>query len=164
MAKNSSPESKASIISAVSDWLKLLALIIVVADGLLAVAYYSTKDSDPFRKYYFPLMIGLFALIVVGVFLDRLLSSRAPHSQITAPGGVRPRQVALVTRWYFKSGITEEELDLTIVGNTVTGMRTTRHPKGKETPYAVTGWHHTSTFWLEYHDILDQYGGGHPSG
>jgi hypothetical protein len=159
MAKNGSSESKASIIGAVSDWLKLLALIVLVSEGVLAAAYYSTKDTDPFRKYFFPLMIAFLALIVVGVFVDRALVSRAPYSQASAADGT-PRQVALVSRWYFKSGITEEELNLTIIGNRVTGKRTTRHPKGKEMTYAVTGWHHTSTFWLEYHDMTDQYGGG----
>ena len=65
-------------------------------------------------------MIAFLALIVVGVFVDRALASRAPYSRAIAGTGT-PRQVALVSRWYFKSGITEEELDLTIIGNKVTG-------------------------------------------
>ena len=159
MVDRNTTETRASIIDAVSNWLKLLALIVLVGEALLLTAYYSTDHGDPGRKFYFPLMIGFLALIVVGLFADRLLSSREPHGQPSGAGGV-PRPVTLVTRWYFKSGITEEELILAIVGNRVSGKRRTRHPKGNETTYEVTGWYHTSTYWLEYHHPLDQYGGG----
>ena len=53
-----------------------LALIVLVADVVLGVAYYSTPTDDPYRKYYFPLIIGFLALIVVGLFFDRAFSNR----------------------------------------------------------------------------------------
>ena len=159
MGDRNARETKTSIINAVSDWLKLLALIVLGGETLLGIAYYSTDRSDPVRKYYFPLMIGLLCLIVAGLFLDRVFSSKTTQPQVGAGSGP-PRVVSLVSRWYFKSGITEEELNLVVVGNRVTGTRKTRHPKGKETLYDVTGWHHTSTYWLEYHHPSDEYGGG----
>lgn len=152
-------EPRTSIINAVSDWLRLLALIVLAGETLLGVAYHFTGPTEPVRKYYFPLMIGFFALIVVGLFVDRALSGRRGNEHVALSPGIS-RQVFLVTRWYFKSGITEEELNLTLMGNKVTGMRRTRHPKGRETTYEVSGWHHTSTYWLEYHLSPDEYGGG----
>jgi hypothetical protein len=159
MSNRATGEKRASILNEISDWLKLLALIVLAGESLLGVAYYFTDPAEPFRKYYFPLMVGLFALIVAGLFLDRALLVRQTQSQFNT-ATVRPRQVVLVTRWYFKSGITEEELSLAVVGHKVTGTRKTRHPKGKETIYDVTGWCHTSTYWLEYHHQVDEYGGG----
>ena len=158
MDGKNSHESRGSVLSAVSNWLKLLALTVVAAETTLGVAYLSTDRADPARKYYFPLAIGFLALIVAGVFLDRALSTRRSQPQATHDGV--PRQIFLVTRWYFRSGITEEELNLNVVGHRVTGIRKTRHPKGTETIYDVTGWHHTSTFWLEYHHQTDIFGGG----
>ena len=148
-----------AILDAVSDWLKLLALIVLAAEGLLAAAYRYGDQNDPFRRYYFPLMIGLLVLIVLGLLLDRVLASKVLLAQSQLAGG-KPEQIILITRWYFKSGVTEEELTLMIMGHRVTGKRKTRHPKGKETVYDVTGWHHTSAYWLEYHDALGQFGGG----
>jgi hypothetical protein len=159
MASGKRQDTKSSIINAVSDWLKLLALIVLIGESLLGIAYYSTDHSDPVRRYYFPLMIGLLSLIVAGLFLDRVLSTRTMHRQV-AMASPAPRLLSLVTRWYFNSGITEEELNLAITGNSVSGKRTTRDPKGNETIYNVSGWHHTSTYWLEYHDPRDKYGGG----
>jgi|ERR1700687_1695281 len=151
--------TRVSILNAVSDWLKLLALIVLVGESLLGIAYHYSDRTDPVRAYYFPLMVGLLTLIVVGLFVDRVLTSSVSHAKSSGQGG-KPKQINLVTRWYFKSGVTEEDLHLTVVGHGVTGKRTTRHPRGKETVYDVTGWHHTSTYWLEYHDALDQFGGG----
>jgi hypothetical protein len=148
-----------AILDAVSDWLKLLALIVLAAESLLAAAYRYGDQNDPFRRNYFPLMIGLLVLIVLALVLDRVLASKVLLSQSQMAGG-KPEQMTLITRWYFNSGVTEEELALMITGHRVTGRRKTRHPKGKETVYDVTGWHHTSAYWLEYHDALGQFGGG----
>lgn len=70
------------------------------------------------------------------------------------------RTVVLATRWYFTSGITEEELTLTTVGEHVTGQRKTRHHEKGETVYEISGWHQRSTFWLAYRDSGGKYGGG----
>jgi hypothetical protein len=146
---------RVAILSAVSDWLKLLALIVLVSESLLVLAYQYTKENDPMRPYLLPLMIGLFGVIAIGVFFDRWLSSR-PASQ-TRPG--EGRFLHLATRWYFKSGITEEELQIRISGHLVSGTRTTAHPKGRVTQYDVTGWNFGSTYWLEYHLQMENGGG-----
>jgi hypothetical protein len=65
-----------AILDAVSDWLKLLALIVLAAESLLAAAYRYGDQNDPFRRYYFPLMIGLLVLIVLALVLDRVLASK----------------------------------------------------------------------------------------
>ena len=148
-------KSRVAILAAVSDWLKLLALIVLAAEAMLAVAYRSTKESDPMRPYFVPSMLGLFAIIVVGVFFDRWLSSRQPAQIRSAEG----RFLQLATRWYFKSGVTEEELQIKINGRVVSGNRTTKHPKGKVTVYEVTGWNFGSTYWIEYH-LTTENGGG----
>jgi hypothetical protein len=149
-------EKRVAILGAVSDWLKLLALIVLASEALLVFAYSSTKEGDRGRPYFVPLMIGLFTVIVVGVFFDRWLSSRS-GSQSRSSGD--DRFLHLATRWYFKSGITEEELKIRINGNSVSGTRTTKHPKGKITEYHVTGWNFSNTYWLEYHLPTDNGGG-----
>ncbi len=150
-----SEKGRVAILSVISDWLKLLGLIVLSSEILLVVAYKYTKDNDPMRPYFLPLMIGLFAVIVVGVFFDRWLSSK-PGSQSKSTDG---RFLHLAARWYFKSGITEEELKIKINGNSVSGTRTTKHPKGKITVYEVTGWNFGFTYWLEYH-LPTENGGG----
>jgi hypothetical protein len=92
-------------------------------------------------------MIGLFASIVIGVFVDRFANRSATNPHLYNDG----QQYSLTTRWYFKSGITEEELYFGVQANRVVGTRTTIHPKKGPTEYDVTGWHYGSTFWLEYH-------------
>jgi hypothetical protein len=148
-------KGRVSILGAVSDWLKLLALIVLVSEASLPVAYRFTKENDRMRPYFLPLMIGLLIVIVVGVFFDRWLSSR-PHSQLRSAEG---RFLHLATRWYFKSGITEEELQIRMDGHSVSGKRITKHPKGKVTVYDVTGWNFGFTYWLEYHLPTDNGGG-----
>jgi hypothetical protein len=89
------------------------------------------------------------------VFFDRWLSSRAGPQSRSAEG----RFLHLVARWYFKSGPTEEELTIKINGHSVSGQRTTKHPRGKVTVYDVTGWNFGFTYWLEYHLPTDNGGG-----
>ena len=52
------------IIDSVSNWVKLLALIVLVADGVLITAMSMTPDSSPFKKWY-PVFIILFLLTLV---------------------------------------------------------------------------------------------------
>jgi hypothetical protein len=151
----SNAKGRVAILNQISDWLKLLALIVLTGEVLLTVTYRSTKQDDPMRPYFFPLMIGLLAFIVVGVFFDRWASR----------GDARPRDggartgIALATRWNFKSGTTQEELHLDVQGNAVSGLRRTIHARGNVTEYVVSGWRHGSTFWLEYHLMIGNGGG-----
>ena len=60
------------IINVVSDWLKLLALIVLVTDVFLIAVIAITREASPYAY----LGIGLFGLIVVGLFYDRRLGPR----------------------------------------------------------------------------------------
>jgi hypothetical protein len=66
--------SRWKILASVSDWLKLLALIIIAVEGLLATIIATKKEEDPFP--YVVLGLSLFALIVVGIFVDRYWQGR----------------------------------------------------------------------------------------
>jgi hypothetical protein len=123
--KTTGDKARIGILREISDWLKLLGLIVLASEGILVIAYNSTEKTDPARKYFFPLMIGLFASIVIGVFVDRFANRSATNPHLYNDG----QQYALTTRWYFKSGITEEELYFGVQANRVVGTRTTIHPK-----------------------------------
>ncbi len=153
---------RVSILAAVSDWMKLLALIVLSGEALLTVAYSATKSDDPMRSYLFPIMIALLGLIVLGLFFDRWLQRSAP---MPASGTGPSERLTLATNWPFRSGVTEESLDLDLRGNSVTGTRKTRytpsktHPQGEDT-YVVTGARVGGTFWLSYHLPNGGDGGG----
>jgi len=109
-------ESRSGILSAISDWLKLLGLIVLVAEAFLTTVIVKTGQPDP----YVSLGIGLLGLIVIGLFYDRYIQARIPRGSIgdhhTAgskrdtdpeqPDGLRgypetvlAKKVALVERW-----------------------------------------------------------------
>ena len=69
MSDTSNREKRVSILAAISDWLKLLGLIVLAAEALLLAAYLSTDRTDPVRKYYFPLMLVFLALIIPCLFV-----------------------------------------------------------------------------------------------
>jgi hypothetical protein len=50
-------------------------------------------------------------------------------------------------------------LQIKINGHSVSGTRTTKHPRGKVTVYDITGWNFGFTYWLEYHLPTDNGGG-----
>lgn len=65
---------KNGILNAISDWLKLLALIVLVAEAFLTAIVFMTGRADP----YAALGIGLLGVIVAGFFYDRYLQSESP--------------------------------------------------------------------------------------
>jgi hypothetical protein len=71
-------ESRAGILSAISDWLKLLGLIVLVAEAFLTTVIVKTSQPDP----YVTLGIGLVGLIVIGLFYDRYIQARIPRGSI----------------------------------------------------------------------------------
>lgn len=71
-------ENRAGILRAISDWLKLLGLIVLAAEAFLTAAILKTGQADPYVSYG----IGLFGLIVIGLFYDRYLQVKAPRSDI----------------------------------------------------------------------------------
>ena len=62
-----------TILNAVSDWIKLLALVVLVAEAILIAAMTQTPESSPRRDWYPVIIVGLLVLIVIGIFFDRYL-------------------------------------------------------------------------------------------
>jgi hypothetical protein len=60
-----------SILGAVSDWLKLLALIVLVAEAVILIAMQITPSDSPIYPWYPVFMLLFLVVIVVGVFVDR---------------------------------------------------------------------------------------------
>lgn len=74
----SNGKNRASIISAVSDWLKLYALIVLCGEAV-AIAVITIAEGDFAKSVAFIFMILLLLSVVLGVFIDR---SRHPTSQV----------------------------------------------------------------------------------
>jgi hypothetical protein len=74
-------EAKSSILNAVSDWIKLLALLALVGEGVILVAMGLAPEESSLRPWYAVMMFLLLVTIVVGVFFDRYLQSRANSHQ-----------------------------------------------------------------------------------
>lgn len=72
MTGNSSDKSTwKGIIDSVSDWLKLLTLICLVANATLATAFALAPNTSPLKSWY-PVFMLLFLLVpVIGMFYDR---------------------------------------------------------------------------------------------
>src|SRR5438067_1373055 len=62
---------RAGVLHAVSNWLKLLGLIVLAAEAVLIVGLTSGSASSPMKGWYIPLMLTFLCVIVVGLFLDR---------------------------------------------------------------------------------------------
>lgn len=67
-----------SLISSISDWLKLLALIILVAEAVFVAIIVRTGRIEPYATYCFI----LFLIIVIGLFFDRYLQLRLKNQTI----------------------------------------------------------------------------------
>lgn len=72
-------ESRGGVLRAVSDWLRLLALIVLVGEGILVTMTLRGGSNDPLKPYYFAGVIGLLVVIVIAVLLDRYWESRRPR-------------------------------------------------------------------------------------
>ena len=68
--------SWASILNSVSDWYKLLGLIVLVVESVLVLFYLKSSEVDPWRGWYFPLMLIFFSVIVIGIFIDRYAQTK----------------------------------------------------------------------------------------
>lgn len=80
-------ESRSGILSAVSDWIKLLALIVLVGEAVILAAIGLTPATHPLATWY-PVFMLLFLLVVVaGVVFDRYLSHRSGLRDLTVPVG-----------------------------------------------------------------------------
>ncbi|MBN1146541.1 MAG: hypothetical protein JXA78_04745 [Anaerolineales bacterium] len=72
MTGNSSDKSTwKGIIDSVSDWLKLLALICLVAEATLATAMALTPNTSPLKSWYPVFMLLFLLVLLIGIFYDR---------------------------------------------------------------------------------------------
>lgn len=69
----SNKKDRTSIIDSVSNWIKLLALIVLVAEGIILVAMSQTPVDSSVYPWYPFVMILLLIMIVIAVLLDRYL-------------------------------------------------------------------------------------------
>ena len=69
-------EERTKILAAVSDWLKLLTLIVLVAEFLMLAAMKMTPENNPIHSWYPIFMLAFLAVIVVGVFFERYLKAK----------------------------------------------------------------------------------------
>lgn len=60
-----------SIVDSVSDWIKLLALIVLVVEAMLVVALAQSPDNSPVKPWYPVIMLGPLLVIIIGIFVDR---------------------------------------------------------------------------------------------
>lgn len=67
----SEKEKRTSIINSISNWLKLLALLVIVAESIILVAMYLTPSNYPVFPWYPFVMIFLIVVVIVAVFVDR---------------------------------------------------------------------------------------------
>jgi hypothetical protein len=64
-------ENRIGVLGAISDWLKLLALVVLVCEAVIIIAMRTTPESNPLAAWYPVFMILLLLVVVVGVFVDR---------------------------------------------------------------------------------------------
>ncbi|MEP2937119.1 MAG: hypothetical protein ABJM06_01910 [Gilvibacter sp.] len=69
--KSSAKEKRSSIIDAVSDWIKLLALIVLVAEAVILVAMWQTPHDHSMYPIYPFIMVFLLLIVIVAVIYDR---------------------------------------------------------------------------------------------
>lgn len=88
MVKNAiNKDSRLNILSAVSDWLKLLALTVLVAESIIIVAMQITPQSNPIAPWYPLFMLLFLVVVVIGVFVDRYLGRKTPQDELTLRSG-----------------------------------------------------------------------------
>lgn len=64
-------ENRNGTIPLITNWLKLLALVVLVAEAVILAAMSMTPDSNPLKSWY-PVFMLLFLLVpVIGLFYDR---------------------------------------------------------------------------------------------
>lgn len=74
--------NREGILSQISSWMKLLGLIVLVAESVIIAAMSLTPVNHPIYEWYPVLMLIFLVLIVVGIFVDRY-SQRKSVNQLT---------------------------------------------------------------------------------
>jgi hypothetical protein len=75
-------KGRSGVLNAVSDWLKLLALVVLVAEVIIIIAMNLTPPAHPLFDWYPVLMIIFAVVVVVGIFVDRI-SERTSQDRIS---------------------------------------------------------------------------------
>ncbi len=104
-------EKRSSILNAISDWLKLVGLVVLVVEALLLLAMALTPVEDPIFKWYPITMILLAILVIVLLFFDRRDERETSIQKIHAEATVeRIRQQTVVV------ASNEVQVDSTSIG------------------------------------------------
>jgi hypothetical protein len=96
-------EERTSIINSISDWLKLLALIVLVAEVVVLAAMLATPSEKPIYIVYPVVMILLLVVVIVAVFFDRYLERKSKELVLK----VEDKEVLINTSESFKSNQNE---------------------------------------------------------
>lgn len=75
--------NRVSIIDSISNWIKLLGLIVLVAEVIMLAAMSQTPVENPMYPWYPLIMIFLLIIIIVAVFLDRILGRNSQTLSIS---------------------------------------------------------------------------------
>lgn len=67
---------RAKIIAQVSDWLKLLSLIVLSLEIILTIILFNTDKADPLRTITVISMFGLILIIVLGFYFEKYLNNK----------------------------------------------------------------------------------------
>lgn len=71
---------RAGILGEISNWLKLLGLIVLVAEGVIIAAMSVSPKDHPLYNWYPVLMLLFLAVIVIAIFLDRHYKRRSDET------------------------------------------------------------------------------------
>ena len=73
---------RTGVLNAVSNWLKLVALIVLVAEAMILAAMKLTPETNPLSSWYPLFMLFFLLVVIVGVFFDRYTQTKI-KSQLT---------------------------------------------------------------------------------
>ncbi len=82
-------EERSSILAEISNWLKLLGLVVLVAEGIIILAMNMTPTDHPISSWYPIFMLLFLIIIVVGVFMDRFHQRNMETSNLKLELGSR---------------------------------------------------------------------------
>lgn len=140
-----SEKDRKGILSEISNWLKLLGLIVLVSESVIIAAMSTTPKDQAIHKWY-PLFMLLFLLvIVVGLFVDRYLKRRSDEILKLKLGD---KEVEVNTSSMVVSEVTEDIVSTKIFSDSAKGFLFER-PESK-------GWNKPTI--LNTHELLIKLG------
>ncbi|MDN3670500.1 hypothetical protein QWY93_14350 [Echinicola jeungdonensis] len=82
-------EERSTILAEISNWLKLLGLVVLVAEGVIILAMNLTPAEHPISTWYPVFMLLFLIIIVVGIFMDRFHKRNVESSNLKLELGSR---------------------------------------------------------------------------